>query len=469
MALAPDERSRPAGRTVALAILGLTAARAIAAALLPITPEEAYHWNFARHLDWSYHDHPPMIAWSIALGRLLFGDTPFGVRFVPLLWSAGTLALLAGLARRAALACIGLVAISPVLLGVSCAGYPDSPLLFFWALALYAVRRAVETERGPWWLLAGAALGGAMLSKYTAAFLVPSILGYLLFHRRRWLATPWPYVAGALALLFFTPVLAWNAAHDWASFRFQSADRFEVSYRLGVGAALLRFLGGQWAAILPLTLPLAVVSLRRDAFLTWGFAPMFLFFLVLSPFRPVHVLWPLPAYLALTVAMGHAEGRVASWYRRRRGALAIATSVLAAGAVFHAVRGLPGVAPFPGLHGWSEVARVAREHAEPGAFYVAIGRKYTCSSQLAFHLNEPFRVHDREILGDPALQYTWWTDRAELRGRDAIVVLQEGDRSRDIVERLRTLFDSVEEVASLEFRRPWSVMRFTFYRARGYH
>ena len=31
--------------------------------IIPISPEEAYHWNFARHLDWSYYDHPPLSFW----------------------------------------------------------------------------------------------------------------------------------------------------------------------------------------------------------------------------------------------------------------------------------------------------------------------------------------------------------------------------------------------------------------------
>ena len=38
---------------------------------------------------------------------------------------------------------------------------------------------------------------------------------------RRWLLSPWLYAGGAVAALVFLPVLAWNAAHDWISFRFQ--------------------------------------------------------------------------------------------------------------------------------------------------------------------------------------------------------------------------------------------------------
>ena len=33
-----------------------------------LLPEEAYYWNYSRHLDIGYLDHPPMVAWLIRLG-----------------------------------------------------------------------------------------------------------------------------------------------------------------------------------------------------------------------------------------------------------------------------------------------------------------------------------------------------------------------------------------------------------------
>ena len=60
--------------------LALITLRILLIPVIPILPEEAYHWNFARHLDWGYYDHPPMIAWAIAAGRLVFGDTQRVVR-----------------------------------------------------------------------------------------------------------------------------------------------------------------------------------------------------------------------------------------------------------------------------------------------------------------------------------------------------------------------------------------------------
>ena len=41
--------------------------------VFPLLPEEAYYWNYAARPDFGYLDHPPMVAWLIALAEALFG------------------------------------------------------------------------------------------------------------------------------------------------------------------------------------------------------------------------------------------------------------------------------------------------------------------------------------------------------------------------------------------------------------
>src|SRR5262245_10747552 len=81
-------------------LLATAAARLFAAVFLPVLLEEAYHWCYADRLDFGYYDHPPMIAWMIAAGRLLFGDTALGIRLLPLLASVGTTWAVGWIARR---------------------------------------------------------------------------------------------------------------------------------------------------------------------------------------------------------------------------------------------------------------------------------------------------------------------------------------------------------------------------------
>jgi len=46
-----------------------------------LLPQEAYYWNYAQHPAFGYLDHPPMVAWLIKFGTLMFKHSEFGVRF----------------------------------------------------------------------------------------------------------------------------------------------------------------------------------------------------------------------------------------------------------------------------------------------------------------------------------------------------------------------------------------------------
>jgi len=70
-------------------IAALLVLRAIMAAQLPLSADEAYYWLWSQHLAAGYFDHPPMIAWLIRAGTFLFGDTPLGVRFMGIVLSPG--------------------------------------------------------------------------------------------------------------------------------------------------------------------------------------------------------------------------------------------------------------------------------------------------------------------------------------------------------------------------------------------
>src|SRR6202011_1558221 len=73
---------------------------------------------------------------------------------------------------------------------------PDAPLLVASSFVLFCLAKVLETGRGAWWLAVGAAVGCALLSKYTALFFGVAILIWLAAvpKQRRWFASPWPYL-----------------------------------------------------------------------------------------------------------------------------------------------------------------------------------------------------------------------------------------------------------------------------------
>src|ERR1700761_4223881 len=72
-------------RNTFLTILALVVLRLIAAAVTPLSFDEAYYWMWSKHLAGGYYDHPPMVALLIRAGTMLAGDTPLGVRLVSIL------------------------------------------------------------------------------------------------------------------------------------------------------------------------------------------------------------------------------------------------------------------------------------------------------------------------------------------------------------------------------------------------
>src|SRR5580693_6470150 len=213
-------------RNTAMTISALVALRLAAAAWTPLTFDEAYYWMWSKSLAGGYYDHPPMVAAVIRLGTIVAGDTELGVRLVSILLALPmsfavfrTAAILFGGRRVAATATILLNVTLMAAVGTLIVT-PDSPLLVASSFIVLCLAKVLETGRGAWWLAVGAAVGAALLSKYTALFFGPAILIWLVSvpKLRRWLISPWPYLGGLVSLLMFTPVILWNADHHWVSF-----------------------------------------------------------------------------------------------------------------------------------------------------------------------------------------------------------------------------------------------------------
>jgi hypothetical protein len=213
-------------RNTAVTILALVALRLVAAAWTPLTFDEAYYWMWSKHLAGGYYDHPPGVAYVIRLGTMMAGDSEFGVRLasillaLPMSWAVyRTAAILFGGQRVAATATILLNVTLMAAVGTLIVT-PDAPLLVASSFVLFFLAKVLETGRGAWWLAVGAAVGAALLSKYTALFFGPAILVWLVAvpKLRRWLISPWPYLGGMVSLLIFSPVILWNADHHWVSF-----------------------------------------------------------------------------------------------------------------------------------------------------------------------------------------------------------------------------------------------------------
>lgn len=249
---------------LAALLIALTAMRLLFAGLFELRTDEAYYWTWSKENVLSFLDHPPMIAWFIRFGTALFGDTSFGVRFAGVLAMAVTQLLLADIVRRVtqdlrAVILAVLMSEAALYYGLLMAKVaPDVALIPFAMAMLWSLVRLAQGGDARWWLAAGAFGGLALLSKLTVVMFVPGILAFMLVPawRRRWLRSPYPWLALLIAVLVASPVLIWNAAHDWASFRFQfirATTSNDVSLR-----TLGDFVGLQFGQVGLLLMPVIV-------------------------------------------------------------------------------------------------------------------------------------------------------------------------------------------------------------------
>jgi 4-amino-4-deoxy-L-arabinose transferase-like glycosyltransferase len=320
-------------RNSSFAILALVALRLVAAAWTPLTFDEAYYWMWSKHLAFGYYDHPPMVALVIRAGTVVAGDTELGVRLVSILLALPmsfavyrTAAILFGGVRVGVTAAILLNATLMAAVGTLIVT-PDSPLLVASSFVLFFLAKVLQTGRGAWWLAVGAAVGCALLSKYTALFFGAAILIWLVAvpKQRHWLITPWPYLGGLVAFAIFAPVILWNADHQWVSFIKQMGRARIEDFR---PAFIAELVPTQVAFATPLVFILGAMGLHALAWRNEGeraarslisamFWTIVAYFVWHSLHARVEANWFAPVYPAFVVAAAVAA-RGMSWEMREQ-------------------------------------------------------------------------------------------------------------------------------------------------------
>ena len=435
---------------------------------LQLVPDEAYYWEWSRHLDWSYYDQGPMLAWVIRAGTWLLGTNEWGVRLGALVAGFGVSAAYIWMAKRLGRPALApwLVLAANAMLLFSVGGLlmmHDSLAAFFWCLALVAAMRAIE-EDGRWWVLAGLAGGAGLLSKYTAFLLVPCFLFACASHPglRKHLRQPWLWLGLALGgVVAGYPIVRWNAEHAWPSLQHVAslggADGSRVSL-----TSLPEFIASQFALVTPLLFWLVLLAWawawpsRSDdsaaGRLRWLWfscsAPVFALFLALSLRSRVEGNWPAPGYVAALPLVGWRLAELELLGSRlSRWTLGVAATLMLL--VFS--QAAWGWLPLPAAQaphmdasfraqGWRELsAQVAQERAALGPQAFVGCRTYQNAAELAFYL----QGHAQPVIlqkGQINHQYRFWNEPQAHRGQDAVLVIGQDWELNE----MREMFSSVE-------------------------
>ncbi len=277
MTIAPDIAVKPDGTSrrplvgAALVIAAMTVLRIVYASAIGLRTDEAYYWTWSKEAALSFLDHPPGIAWLIRFGTAIFGDTVLGVRFGGIVAMLVTQLLLADIVRRLthnvrAIVVAVLMPEAALYYGLLMAKVaPDVAMIPFAVAMMWSLVRLTQSGDGRWWLAAGMFAGLSLLSKFTAIMFAPAVAAFLLMPdwRWRWLRSPYPYLAVLIAIAVFSPVLIWNAQHDWASFRFQGV-RATANYGISL-RTIGDYLGLQFGLVGFVMLPVVLSGLVMTA------------------------------------------------------------------------------------------------------------------------------------------------------------------------------------------------------------
>jgi len=308
------------------------------------------------------------------------------------------------------------------------------------------------------WIITGILLGLAGLSKYTAAFTAFALLFvFLSTPRKPWINTVGFWLAAVVALLFITPVLYWNWANDWISFKYQLAHG-------GGGEWLWRRLGAYIGIQILVFGPLFILGsfiFLRDCMHATKLSLLALFGFFLIPFAIFVSLsgggglphWTSPAWFCLAPFAG--IGLAKAWVAQHRlwiRSLFIAQVVLCCIGFGYVLSG--GISsssiksnPIADLYGWKVAGQKAAELAKATKANGIAVQNWTLGSRAAWYAS-PIPVF---VLDQRQDQFDLWF--GDLPAGANVVLVNWTGMPHPIPVGNQSAFEACEPLDSLEIER----------------
>ncbi len=432
---------------------------------LELSPDEAYYWDWSRHIAWGYYSKPPMVAWIIALSIHKLGLSEYAVRIPAIFCGALYLVFIYYLAydlfdRQVGLWAMIAAAVTPLLAVYSFVMTIDPPLFAFWAIALYMAWKAAQTQRIKDFFITGIIIGLGLLTKQT--MIAFPILYFLWLwwdkSKHNLLHHPGPYLTLTIAFIIMLPNLIWNAKHKWIMFK-HTSTHFQAQTFNFLGP--FQFLCEQAGVITPIIFGLMIFvfmifvtrpKLRKQSPLLYLFifsAVPLVLVLPLSFWRKVNANWPAPFYTSGFILLAILALRVKWPQERHRLIKRLFLLGIALGMIITVVIYRLPVMPqkFPPkiaailykFYGWKALASQIETLRPKGAIVITSDRD--CAAELAFYLSDhpnTYTLWD----GDIRSQYDLWDGLTKNLGKDAIIITKGWPREKD----LRLCFDEIRKL-----------------------
>jgi 4-amino-4-deoxy-L-arabinose transferase-like glycosyltransferase len=474
-------------RIALAAVLAITLARIAVLVLSPLElyPDEAQYWWWAQTPDWGYFSKPPMIAWVIWLTSHIFGNAEWALRISSPILHGLTALIVFGVARLAFDSRVGLWSALAYLTtpGVSYSSglvSTDVPLLFFWAIGLYAFLWAAKEPGWIWSIVCGIAFGLGLEAKYAMLyFALGAIIAAILVPRIRGLVFgPKGATILAIGILLLLPNVMWNAAHGFPTVAHteSNANWGHARYSLFNTAS---FLAGQFGVLGPILFAGLLLALWRlwlgpqrprdtELVLAAFCAPALTLITIQSFISEANANWAATAYVAAVPLA------VAALLGLWRGCALWASFIIdgLAMVLLWVVLLSPAFADHIGLgnafkreEGWSVLGKaiVAQAHAVPYDDIVAANRSIMAETlYYARGQSTPMKMWDRDRHDDDHFQMTMRL--APSAKHYLLVIIPE--EAADVL----ATFDSVAPITTIDAPLGKHRTRTTLlYDAHGYH
>ncbi|HYQ24665.1 glycosyltransferase family 39 protein [Stenotrophomonas sp.] len=440
----------------------VTAAKLLVAARLPLFVDEAFYWQEGQHLAAAYSDLPGLTAWLARLGVEIGGQHVLALRLPFLLIGALLPVLVARIATRwfgnvAGWQAGSLTLLMPLSATLGLLAVPDVPLALASVLCLDAGARLLRNVDASSAVKLGLGLLIGALSHYR--FIGVIGVGFIallaLPPGRRMLTDPRVWVALAVGVLAWLPLLAWNADNHEAGLKFQVVERHPWAFEWR----------GLWFLVIQpmLVTPILCIAMWKVALagtrsgggarvqwryfgLVGGVSTLGIFLLgFFTDVERISFHWPLPGYLALLVAVPVVLNGWPRWLRRTGWwlagtgmALAFAYYLMASTPSLR--EQLAGDKYYPrNFAGWEPLAAAVREELKqmPEGTRVLAGN-FKVGAELGFQLGDanipvlPHPLNDKH--GRTAQLAQWGQLQQGERSAPMLLVLSPSDqRFRDLV------------------------------------
>lgn len=353
--------------------------------------DEAQYWTWSLEPAFGYYSKPPLVAWLIRAATEVCGAGEACVRSPSPIVHTGTALAIFLLGRHlydtrvGALSALGFATLPGVSLSSGIIS-TDVPLLFAWALALYAFVRLFDTEDLWPALVLGVAFGIGLNAKYAMLwFVLCAAVYFAATPERRSLLRDWRlWLALAIGFVMLVPNILWNAGHSFATVG-HTADNANWQGAPFHPLKMLEFVGAQFGVFGPvLFAALLVVTWRvwregapeADRLLMAFAWPVLAVIIVQAFLSRAHANWAGVSYVAATVLVVANMARALdwAWLRTSFAIHVLAVLLLAAGAAVAGRAALPmKLEPYARTLGWRALADATRAELASAR---AAGRSY---------------------------------------------------------------------------------------------